>query len=117
MSGEHNCNQGRQFDEIKKQVSGVKRDLDEHRKIQQEQDEQRELHRKAQQEHDKLIDDKLNQISQQMSNLIELNTDVSNIKIAWKVGKSVGYNITKFIIAMTVILGAIWALRDFFTRK
>jgi DNA repair exonuclease SbcCD ATPase subunit len=117
MSDEHVCNQGKKFDAINESVGEVKRDLDEHRKIQQEQDREREKHRITQQAHDKAIDTKLNEISAQITSLIELNTDVNNIKIAWKVGKSVGYNITKFIIAVTVILGAIWALRDFFTRK
>jgi hypothetical protein len=34
MSGEHNCNPGKKFDEITNSVNAVNRDLDEHRKIQ-----------------------------------------------------------------------------------
>lgn len=112
----HDCNQGDKFDEITNKIIVVKKDLDEHRKIQQEQDKLRERHRIDQQAHDRELDKKLTNLSSQMTELLELNKDVSNIKIAWKVGKTVGYTLTKFIIAMTVILGAIFALKEWLKK-
>lgn len=109
---EHTCNQGQKFDEMQQNhtetqmmvvnlessVQNVKNDLEKHRK------------------HEKEMSDKLDKIANQMTSLIELNTDVSNIKIAWRVGKSFGASVVKFTLAATVILGAIYAIKEWIKK-
>jgi phosphomannomutase len=119
----HDCNQGPRFDEIKeshdqlqKIVVKVKHGLDEHIDAQLEQDKMREVHREAQKLHGLEVDEKLEAIKKQLEGLIELNQEVSNIKVAWKVGKTAGANIVKFVLGMTVILGAIYGIREWFKR-
>ncbi|MHC1728056.1 MAG: hypothetical protein AB9866_18980 [Syntrophobacteraceae bacterium] len=107
------CTQKEQINTIVEQVADLQKNLDQHRKAQQEQDESSNLIR---QEHDMAVNHKLDYLSSQMKDLIELNTDVSNIKVAWKVGKMAGASIVKFILAMTVIFGAIYAIKEWIKK-
>jgi hypothetical protein len=113
---EHICNQDKKFEEISGQVAILKQDLDDHRKIQQEQDIAREEHRLAQKINDRAVDKKLDALGKQMESLIALNTEVSNIKIAWKVGTSAGATIVKIVLAITVLLGALYAVKGWFKK-
>lgn len=73
-------------------------------------------HIEDQKEHEKSLDDKLDGIIVQMKELLELNSEVGNIKIAWKVGKNIGLGLMAFIMFMSIVSGAIYALKEWIKR-
>jgi hypothetical protein len=105
----HACNKEEVIEEIKITLGQLK---DGQEKLEGIKKDRRETQRK----HDLEVDQKLTDIKSQISALIELNSEVQNIKTAWKVGKSVGLGLASLIAVMGIIFGGIFAFKDWIKK-
>jgi hypothetical protein len=123
MTLTHNCNQGAKFDElaknqdqIKKMVTAVKADLDEHREAQQQLEIDKEKRRAVQKSHEEELTRQLNSMSCDMKELLELNKEFKDFKTAWRVGKTIGFGVAAFIGIVGIITGGVIAVKEWIKR-
>lgn len=116
MENIHDCNQGDKFNKIQQKIAEVKADLDEHRASQQLQDKEREIRLAERAAKDQELNDKLTEISKQITSLLELNTEYTDFKTAWKVGKNMGFTLAMFITTMGVIFGGLYAVKSWINK-
>lgn len=55
-------------------------------------------------------------IKEQIEGLVKLNQEVKNIKAAWNIGGVIGYTAVKVVLGITVILGALYSLREWLRK-
>jgi len=102
--------------DIKKEVHIVRTEFNDHRIAQQLQEEERLAYRETRKIHDHEMAEKLAKISVQMASLIDLNTDVTDFKTAWRVGKKLGIGLAVFITTVSIISGGIWAVKEWIRK-
>lgn len=114
----HACNQETKINDLFKHqgetqslIIDLSGSLSSFRKEQIENEKEALEYRKEREERDKVMEDKIDALSTQISSLIELNTDVKNIKIAWNLGTIFGEKLVKITLGATVILGALYAIK------
>ena len=112
----HNCDKGAEFEDIKSRIKIVKADLDEHREAQQKQDHDRLIRRTAQEKHDRLVDEKLNTIIQQISVMSPTVEQLQEIERAGIIGKKIINFIVWFIFVIGVVFGGIFGLKEWIKR-
>ena len=83
-------------------IESVKIDLDEHRE--------------AQRAHEAVLNNTLADISGQMQQLLDLNSEVNDFRTAWKVGKRIGFGLAAFITLVSIISGGIWGLKEWIKK-
>jgi hypothetical protein len=119
----HFCDKGEELEVIKQQIIIVKKDLDDHIEAQQSIDSKRQENRDRQRISDETMEKNLVTISRQMGEygkqlqvLLDLNTEVSDLKTAWKVGKRMGLGLAVIIATMSVIFGGIYTIKEWIKK-
>ena len=109
---EHTCSQGNEFTKIQKKIDEVKKDLDEHRHAEQKKEAEHQVRLKERKKRDDDISAQLNDITSQLSSLIELNKEYTDFKTAFRVGKNLGIGFALFIATVGAIYGGIFAFKE-----
>lgn len=100
-----------------KTINEIERKLEDHIEKQIESDKERMQYREERRIHDDYLSGQIESINSNLADLLELNKDVRDFKTAWRVGKGIGFGTATLIATAGVILGGIYAIREWFQGK
>lgn len=101
----HICNQAEKFDQIQHSIDIIQAD----RELQDVERAKRLITRT---QTDLEITTQLNNINNQLKSLLELNTEYTDFKSFWKIGKRVGIGLAAFITFIGIIAGGWIAFKN-----
>ena len=113
---EHVCYQEGKFTEIADKIDKVGKDLHDHRIAQQKQTELHDERVALKSLKDDEFSNQLNIISNQIAELLILNTEIKDFKTAWRVGKNLGIGLAIFITTLSVIFGGTFAIKEWIKK-